>query len=41
MRIKQDKYGNSKTGGRQKRKSTIEQVERRIDDIVSVEMRFF
>ncbi|CAF5226475.1 unnamed protein product, partial [Rotaria magnacalcarata] len=31
--IKQDKYGNGKTGGRQKRKSMIEQAERRIDDI--------
>ncbi|CAM4839800.1 unnamed protein product [Rotaria magnacalcarata] len=33
VRIKQDKYGNGKTGGRQKRKSMIEQAERRIDDI--------
>ena len=41
MRIKQDKYGNGKTGGRRKRKSTIEQAERRIDDIVSVEVKFF
>jgi len=34
----QDKYGNGKTNGRPKRKSTILQAERRDHDIVSNEL---
>lgn len=38
MKSKQDKYGNGKTGGRPKTKSTILQAERRIQDRVSSEI---
>lgn len=38
IKSKQDKYGNGKTNGRPKKKSTILQAERRDNDIVSDEM---
>ena len=38
MKSKQEKYGNGKTNGRPKRKSTILQAERRTNDIVSDEI---
>jgi hypothetical protein len=38
VKKKQDTFGNGKTNGRPKKKSTISQAERRITDIVSFHM---
>jgi hypothetical protein len=38
VKDRQDKYGNGKTSGRPKKKSSLLQAERRNNDIVSDEM---
>lgn len=38
VKAKQDKYGNGKTNGRPKKKSTVLNADRRIYDIVSNEI---
>jgi hypothetical protein len=38
VKLKQDKYGNGKTNGRPKTKSSVVQAERRNNDIVSFRM---
>lgn len=38
VKLKQDKYGNGKTNGRPKKRSSILQAERRVNDVVSCEL---
>ena len=35
VKLKQDKYGNGKSNGRPKKRSSILQAERRVSDVVS------
>ena len=38
VKLKEDKYGNGKSNGRPKRRSSILEAERRVNDVVSCEL---